>query len=403
MTASNPAMRRENRLDVQAAVCSQQWADRLDGERFLLAGSGGLVALQMRDGKQLWSINHPGCSGFRVQSGGRIFFLENEERLFAVDAATGKTLWAQWAIGAKLHQKPPLGRFHPTIRPTATTVFVQPTPGRLWLLDAATGKVLHEESNRFEPWPRSPVAIDDNTAVIVLDARTVALLDGTTGKTKWKHVNDDATTLTGEAPQLVVDRENILFLTANNFGYTLQRLDRATGKEVWLHAPLLEAKTPLDTAGWSLDKNAVYYVHDRVLTARSLTDGSISWRQALPDGNGDWRTWRLGDAVLAYPAETGARQIQFRWQMFSVQWDMDHSREIGVGRGLPVICCDAISGRMRQRLNLLAGPSRVRTRLGFLSPVAAQSRLDTAPQMLLTRSDLLIALDSTVWKYTPAR
>ena len=225
------------------------------------------------------------------------------------------------------------------------------------------------------------------------------LFDGRSGKTLWKQVIPQSTTLTGEAPQLVVEGSNILLLTPNNLGCALQRLDHATGKPLWAVAPLLEPKAPLDTAGWSLDKTAVYYVQDQVLTARSLADGTILWRQALAGTNGPWRTRRLGDAVLAYPAETGGRRFQFRWQMFSVQWEMDHSREVGVGRGLPVSCCDAKSGRLVERLNLLAGPPHVWTRLGFAAP----SRPDTAPQVLLTRSEVVIAIDSTVWRYTPTR
>jgi outer membrane protein assembly factor BamB len=368
----------------------------------VLAGDGGLTVINTRDHKELWSARRRGCSGFQF-AGGRVFFLENEERLYAVDATNGQILWAKWAIGAKLNLTRPLGHFHPQITPLGSALLVQPTPGRLWLLDAVTGKLLHEELHNYEPWPRPPIVVEENTALVVLNARTVALFDGEKSKFLWKHVNDDATTLTGAAPQLVVDRENVVLLTANNLGYTLQRLDRRTGKPLWEKPPLLEAKTPLDAAGWSLDKTAVYFVQDQALTARALADGKIMWRQALPDANGSWRTRRIGDAVLAYPADTGARQFQFRWLGFSVQWEMDHSREVGVGRGLPVICCDANSGRVVQRLNLRAGPPRVRTRLGFLSRVAALSQRDASPQVLLTRTDLLIAIDSTVWRYKPAR
>ena len=371
-----------------------------DGERLILAGSDGLVALHTRDREQRWTIERRGCGSFQF-AGGRVFFLEHGDRLFAVDAATGSTLWTKWAIGARLHQEPPLGHFHPRLTPLGMALLVQPTPGQLWLLDAATGNRIHEETNRFEPWPRSPVAINDHTAAVVLDARTVALIDGTTGKTVWKHTNADMTTATGEAPQLVVDRENIVLVTANNLGYTLQRLDRATGKPLWDKPPLLSLAPASVTTGWSLDNEALYCTQDQALTARSLADGKILWRRVLPEANGVWQTWRLGDAVLAYPTAIGGQQFQFRWQGFSVQWDMDHSREVGVGPGLPVMCCDALSGRLRQRLNLCAGAPRVRTRIGFVSRLAGSSRLDAAPQVVRTRSDLLIAIDSRVWRFTP--
>ena len=374
---------------------------------FIVAGTnfiGGVNA----DGKRLWLIDSRTQPEMRKEksplsaftaAGGRLFFLQGEERLFTVDNNSGEVLWSQWAIGAKLNQKPPLGHFHPQLTPLASALLVQPTPGRFWLLDAVTGKRLHEESNRYEPWPRSPILVDDHTALVVLDSRTVVLFDGISGKTIWKHVIPQSSTLTGEAPQVIVVGSNILLLMPNNLGCTLQRLDRATGKPLWEVAPLLEPKAPLDVAGWSLDKTAVYYVQDQLLTARSLADGTILWRQSLPTAGGPWRTHRIGDAVLACPAETGRRQFQFRWQMFSLQWEMDHSREIGVGRGLPVTCCEAKSGRLVQRLNLLAGPSQVRTRFGF----AASCRPDAALQMQRTHSEIVMAIDSTVWRYTPTR
>src|SRR5262249_47323750 len=150
------------------------------------------------------------------------------------------------------------------------------------------------------------VAFDEKTAVVVLDARTVGLFDGAKGKFLWKHVDDDATTLTGEAPQVVVAGGNILLLTANNIGYRLQRLDYFTGKPRWEKPPLLDTKTAPGAADWWLDRDALYYPQDGVLTARALADGKVLWRQALPGADGGWRTRRIGDAVLAYPSEAGA-------------------------------------------------------------------------------------------------
>jgi outer membrane protein assembly factor BamB len=390
------------------------WAERA-GELIFAGGKEGVTAVRANDGGPVWQIRSFSSSpdGLEPLSGfhytaGRLFFLQNEERLYAVDAATGTLLWSQWAIGAKLKLSPPLGRFHSHFLANSTTLLVQPTPGLTWLLDAATGKRLHEEHHRFEPWPRPPVALDDETVAVVLDARTVALIDRTTGKRLWEHVNQEATTATGAPPQLIAAEKNLLLLTPNNIGYTLQRLDRATGKPLWERPPLLETKTALDAAGWSLDQNVVYCVEDQVLTARALADGKILWRQALAGADGGWQTRRIGDTVLAYPLSAGTRQMQFRWLCFSVQWQMNGSREIGLSRGLPVICCDAKSGRLTQRLNLVAGPPRVRTRLGFLSRFAAQPRFDyvlkeAAPRVVVSRTDLVIAFDAHVWRYCSAR
>jgi outer membrane protein assembly factor BamB len=390
-------------------VFAAVWAER-QGKVIVAGGDGGVAALLAETGERVWDIHATDgrFSGFQLAAD-TVAFLRDEEQLVAVDTATGNVRWTKWAVGAKLNQPPPLGHFHPQLRLIGSALLVQPTPGRLWLLDAATGKVLHEESHRYEPWPRPPLPVDENTVAVVLDARTVGLFDGDKRKFLWKHVNTDATTPSGEAPQLAVGDGNILLLTANNIGYRLQRLDRATGKPKWDKPPLLETKTRPDTAGWSLDKDAVYYAQDQVLTARSVREGKILWQQALPEASGGWRTGRVGEAVLANPGGAGAEGIRFRWLCFSVQCQVDHSPALGTEPGLPVVCCDAKSGRLMQRLNLVAGPPRVRTRLGFLSRFATQPDFETVvmndavPRIVTSRAGVTIALDSHVWRYCPAR
>ena len=137
-----------------------------------------------------------------------------------------------------------------------------------------------------------------------------------------------------------------------NIGWRMQRLDLATGKPLWTDPPLISTGE-LDMEGWSQDADAFYGVQDRTLFARSLKDGSLLWRQPLAGPSGRWRTQRIGDALLAYPLEGKGWRFQFRWLTAAVQWTGCSPPEEKPGCGYPVVCCDAKTGRLMQRLDFM--------------------------------------------------
>jgi outer membrane protein assembly factor BamB len=300
-----------------------------------------------------WPPSQPEpLGGFRLIAG-RLFFLQGERRLYALDAATGKPLWNRPAPGAGFHLPYPEGRFFPNYHADDAVVLIQTTSGRRWLLDAATGHFLQDVPTAKEPWPQPPIALDEHRLCLPRDGHSVVLLDATTGRELWKYTLSGATTLSGELPRLAGGRNALLLLAPTNLGYFLQRLDPATGKRLWQQTQYLDfpGGDKPDVATWSFDTDAVYYVSGRLLCARSLTDGKLLWEQPLAGPEGRWQTMRCRDCLIAYPAEGRTARFQFRSLLGSVQWEVVRPPEEGPGRGFAVECREPKTGQMVQRLS----------------------------------------------------
>jgi outer membrane protein assembly factor BamB/tetratricopeptide (TPR) repeat protein len=363
----------------------QRWRCRLDfaavwagchADCILAAGERGVACVRLEDGRLLWRWFGPFPDGWPLDGwprdtphdesvaltdfqlcAGRLFLMQGRHRLFAFDAETGQGLWSARAPNAQLRLLPPRGRFAPGYAVNETTVLVQTTAGPRWLLDAATGKRLLATKERA--WQRPPCLLDDGDLCVLANVRQVQRLDPATGKPRWVHRIVGSTTLTGEGPQVLAGAGRIVLLTATNVGYRIQRLHPATGKPLWLRAPLLR-QSGVDIHGWSIDDSALYYVLENVLYARSLQDGKVLWEQPLSGPVGSWRTRRVGEVLLAWP-EGDRKQFQFRWLLGAVQWTLSLPCEAIRGEGTPVLCCDAATGKLIQRLNFPADRPRAQT------------------------------------------
>ena len=282
------------------------WADRR-GNVIVTAGDGGAAGLGLEDGQVVWEYAAPPASptfpteagtvlppgghadplGYFHLIGGRLYFVQGERRLFALDVESGRVLWTRWAPGARLRQPAPDGRFFHLVPVSADMVLAQTAGGHRWLLDAATGSLLHDDPTAAEPWPRPPVLAPDGGVCLTPDARTIVRLDLAFGREVWTYTLPGVTTRTGAAPRLAVGPDALLLAWATNIGWRLQRLDQATGKPTWADPPLVNAGA-LDVDGWAMDADAFYGVQDRVLFARSLKDGTVLWEQPLAGPAGRW-------------------------------------------------------------------------------------------------------------------
>ena len=281
----------------------------------------------------------------------------------------------------------------------ANVLLVQTSGGRRWLLDAATGNLLHDDPTAGEPWPRVPVLLPDGGVCITTDARTVVRLDAASGRETWSYTLPGVTTRTGEAPRLAVGPDALLLAWATNIGWRLQRLDPAKGTLLWSDPPLVNVGE-LDVDGWSVDADAFYGVQDRVLFARSLKDGGVLWERPLAGPAGSWQTRRVGDALLAYPAETRGARFQFRWLAAALQWEGWFPPEGESGRGYSVMCCDAKTGRLVQRLNFPVDPwafVRLDENGGGLLPAFAVATVEMRPLFHLSAEGLVVAVGGRAW------
>jgi outer membrane protein assembly factor BamB len=338
-------------------------------DTILAGGEGGIACLHRDNGELLWHFPAPvsgrypsallddvrviqdpqapePLTAFRLISG-RLFFLQGQRRLFAVNAEIGAVLWDRWAPDAGLRLPFPQGRFSSCYHAGAKTVLVQ-MAGRRWLLDAATGRLIHEAPDGGELWQRPPLELDERTLCVIPDSRHVVLLDIRTGQSLWTHTLAGGTTLSGEIPQVLGRGEVLLCVRPANVGYFLQRLDRATGKPVWPQPRLFTQKTP-DLSTWTFDQEAVYGVEEASLAARSLVDGRVLWRRAL-EGTRGWQARRMGDYLTVWPVPSAEdARFRFRSPLGAVQWDLGPM--LTAEAVFAVMCCDPKTGQLIQRLN----------------------------------------------------
>jgi outer membrane protein assembly factor BamB len=385
------------------------WAGR-SGGTIIAAGDGGAAGLRPADGQIIWRYDAPDAlhadphGNFHLL-GGRLYFIQGQRRIYALNTEDGRVLWTRWAPGARLYQPYPYGRFFHVFPVNAEVLLVQTSGGRRWLLDAATGAILHDAPTTSEPWPRSPITLPDGGICIVTDAESILLLDPASGRDVWTHRLSGVTTRTGEAPRVTAGTHALLMAWAMNIGWRVQRLDPTTGKPLWSDPPLINTGE-LDVEGWSQDADAFYGVQDRTLFARSLKDGSLLWRQSLTGPSGRWRTQRFGDALLAYPIEGKGWRFQFRWLTAALQWTGCSPPEEKPGRGYPVVCCDAKTGRLVQRLDFLVD-SRSVARLDSAGadvlPAFTAEKMEKHPFVYVSVQGMIAVVNGRAWGLTAAK
>jgi outer membrane protein assembly factor BamB len=362
-----------------------------------------------------------------------LFFLQGQRRLFAMDAETGAILWDRWAPDGALRLSPPRSCFSSCYYAGAETVLLQASRRR-WLLDAATGRTLHEVPDSrsvwqltfdgkvanmvelFEAaetgnlWQRPPLRLDKRNLCIIAGNRHVVLMDARTGQYLWTHRAAEGSTLSGEIPSVLGCGDVLIHVQPVNVGYSLQRLDRATGKSVWPRPQLINAKS-LDLSAWSFDSQALYGIEEGLLIARALADGEILWRRALPSRDA-WQARRIGDylAVWACGGATAAR-FRFRSPLGAVQWDLG---SLLVPDAIsPLSWYDPKTGQLVQRLNFrIEAPPRttltkrrIPQEIGQLRILRTSSLLasERGPVIRLDSPQPFVALGGEVWGLTAAR
>src|SRR5262249_19783154 len=166
------------------------------GDTAIVAGPRAVCHLRTKDGTRLWGIQlndalPTDCLGQFQISGGQLFFLNAERRLFAVDVEIGQVLWVRWAPAAQIRPAPPAGRFQSWYYAGAERVLIQSSLGLPLLLDSLTGDEL-PCALRPGMWLRPPVAVNERQVWVVPDTRHVVLFDLVTGKEVWTHTIESA-------------------------------------------------------------------------------------------------------------------------------------------------------------------------------------------------------------------
>ncbi len=395
------------RLTSTGEICWRQrlpfapcWAG-CHADRVLSAGAEGVACLHRGTGRLLWHFPAPvsgrsmhlcrdevrvvldprppgPLTAFRLAAG-RLFFLQDQRRLFALHAETGAVLWDRWAPDAQLHLPFPQGCFSPCYYASAQTVLIQ-MAGRRWLLDAATGRTIHEAADTHDLWPQAPLELDERTLCVTPDNRQVVLLEAQSGRCLGTHPLSGVTTASGEIPSVQGRGHVLLCVQPVNIGYLMQRLHCTSGKAMWPQPQLLAAKM-LERGAWDFDAEAVYTIEDRFLVARSLVDGKLLWRRPLTAVDGQVR--RVGDYLAVWP-QTFGNEVRFRFRSFlgTVQWDLGPL--LAPEAVFPVSCYDPKTGQLVQRLHFRI-ESPIRTML------AKRRTQDEGERVWIARTSSLLA------------
>jgi outer membrane protein assembly factor BamB len=364
------------------------WARTL-GPLCLACGPGGVGAVRKEDGRSLWQITPATkLSGFRL-AGGRLLVCEGGSRLRAFDPVTGGPLWT-WA-------PPGNGILFPDYHAGPSTVLVQ-SPGRVRLLDAATGRVLKQTDGPDEPWPQAPLSLDPGSVAAVTDRETVECIDLRTGAVRWTWRPRGVSVLSGLPVAAIGSGESLFVAVPMNTGCRLEKLGPVYGKSAWEEPPVLRCPGA-DAVHWTADQRAVYAVEAGVLAARAAADARILWRQPLPDAGTAWQLASTGDVLLAWPATTPETAFRFRWLTATLEWNRSTTIP---ETNTPLLVFDAATGRPLQCLNLAGGPhARVALSAGRLTLAPRLTQEDrfgpAGVTVQRTASGLVVSAGSRLW------
>ncbi len=132
--------------------------------------------------------------------------------------------------------------------------------------------------------------------------------------------------------------------------------DPAKGTPLWGEPPLVNVGE-LDVNSWCVDADAFYGVQDR-RPFRPVAEGQRRIMGTAVGGAGGFVADSAGRRLRLWSPtrrRRRPRRFQFRWLAAALQWEGWFPPEGESGRGYPVVCCDAKTGRLVQRLNF---PSR---------------------------------------------
>jgi len=392
------------------------WAGR-SSDIVVVAGREGICSRRVEDGELLWQFVPPlaplskdrhGLTAFTV-SAGRLFFLQDGCRLFALEAETGYVYWSCWAPGARSPFSLPRGGFNPRYLATPDRLVIQTSAGHRWLLDSRTGDTISKAEKPDEPWAYPPLALAGGRVGVVRSPRLASALDPDSGKELWTHTIDGISTLSGEPPQLASRNGTLMLVIARNYGYALKRLDPQTGKSLWPREVTIGTET-IAAEHLAGDDTAVYFVNRNLLRAHDLRSGKLLWETPLTGPPGRWRVVPAGAQLLAFPSDARTAQFRFRWLFSSVQWVITHPLEEQPGFGLPLVFCDPKTGQLVQRLNLsgMERAAKFQTTTGpglAVVPSLASmrpAREESSPVVQFAPHRLVAAVGGQVWGFQTA-
>jgi outer membrane protein assembly factor BamB len=250
-----------------------------DGRIYALDADQGVTALDARDGRRVWGVNlrpkegpdRQGIGGGLAFADGRLYVTSGLGYMAALDAASGREIWrAQARVG-----------FHAAPTVAGGRVFAVTNESELVAVDAATGAIQWNYQAIAEPariLSASSPAVDGDLVVAPFASGQLFGLLAPNGRRIW----DDALTRAGRLTSLsaindIAGRPVIKdgFVFAASHSGILAAIDRRTGQRAWARG-FASTQTPL-VIGDALFAVSV----DSDLVAINNTTGAIKWVRQL--------------------------------------------------------------------------------------------------------------------------
>ncbi|MEV4460561.1 PQQ-binding-like beta-propeller repeat protein [Microbispora sp. NPDC049633] len=299
-----------------------------------VASGDRVYALDAATGKALWS--HPAAQDTMLVSGGVVYVASFDGRQYALDADTGKERWShridESALSAPVVSD---GMVYTGSRDNPAEVRDYSVYG----LDAGTGKV--RWSRRIDAPVFSHPVVSGGLLYVGCEDGRVYALDAASGEVRWSH-------RTGNWVASLVVSGGTLY--AGSFDNSVYALDLVSGKVRWSYRTNGAVEAPPVVSG------GVVYVgsRDNSLYALDAASGTVRWSQWIGGwvsspvvSDGVVYVGSLDNSVQALDAVTGKE----RWSHWTDGWVSSPVVSGGVvyvaSRDNSVYALDAASGTVR--------------------------------------------------------
>ncbi len=237
--------------------------------------------------EQAWRANLGSGSNGRTRisappviAGGRLFFLDSDHRLRAVDSSDGHQLWAE-------QMRPEHSRDHFArgggIAASGGRVFVTTGFGFIVALDASNG---HEiwRVQAGAPFQSAPTVLGDRVFAITNDSELMAL-NAATGEVLWNYQAIAEAARIMSAPSVAIDGETVIAPFASG---EIVALISANGRRLWSDSlsragRLTSLSAINDIAGRPVIDDGVVFAasHSGVLAAIDIRTGQRVWAKGF--------------------------------------------------------------------------------------------------------------------------
>ena len=267
------------------------------GNVLAFAGSSGIVARNLHDGRLVWRrVSGNEDSGevhIRTTEGGDHFLATTDSQVVSLRPESGDELWS-WPTAARTAAGPAAARF-----PAASTfgrarlLFRPAGSPDYGLLDLADGRLIRQGNLPFAAaslleLPAAGAASRIVIAGVDYDHQVRATQLAELG-IQWSH---EVSAITHGEPEILTNDSAVVVVDDRQFA---TRVDSETGVPLW-RRPI--SATPLDRVPQrtKMISDKLFVTAERVVRSFSLDDGAMNWERYL--GPGEWALEHSGGRLI---------------------------------------------------------------------------------------------------------